>query len=294
LTVTVRITNFLQLTSNATVQMTIEVAALPTATIAGPLLLTVDRSQTVDIQSIGTAPDCGRDQSKTDALVFSWHVVPQTSAIQYLSDPRLIQLKPNVLAVGEQYTVTATVASKKDPSLYNTAEVVVQVVQQALVAVINQGENVRTVSAEEDLIVTGTNSDDPDTAMGNNQHLMFAWHCTTLTLSNNNQRNNQQITVQSKWLVPGTTHRIVLNVTDSNHEARAPAGNVVVVVVVCLLLFVVCCLLFVVVVCLLVYLPSSLLASLFAFWSPMVNRTVFDVLLFLLKYCFDGLDAFQQ
>ena len=288
---TVRITNFLQLSSNATVQMTIEVAALPTATIAGPLLLTVDRSQTVDIQSIGTAPDCGRDQSKTDALVFSWHVVPQTSAIQYLSDPRLIQLKPNALAVGEQYTVTATVASKKDPSLYNTAEVVVQVVQQALVAVINQGENVRTVSAEEDLIVTGTNSDDPDTAMGNNQHLMFAWHCTTLTLSNNNQSNNQQITVQSKWLVPGTTHRIVLNVTDSNHEARAPAGNVVVVVVCCCCCCCCCCLLLLL---LFVYLPSSLLASLFAFWSPMVNRTVFDVLLFLLKYCFDGLDAFQQ
>jgi hypothetical protein len=60
-------------------------------------------------------------------------------------------------------------------------------------------------------------------------------------------------------------------------------------------LFVVCCLLFVVVVCLLVYLPSSLLASLFAFWFPMVNRTVFDVLLFLFnKYYFDGLDAFQQ
>lgn len=232
LTVTVRITNFLKLTSNATAHMTIEVAALPTATIAGPLLLTVDRSQTVDIQSIGTAPDCGIDQSKTDALVFSWHVVPHVRAIQYLSDPRLIQLKPNVLAVGEQYTVTVTVASKKVPSLYNTAEVVVQVVQQALVAVINQGENIQTVSAEEDLIVTGTNSDDPDTTTGNNQHLMFAWHCTTLTLSNNNQWNqwnNQQITVQSKWLVPGTTHRIVLNVTDSNHKARAPAGKDVVV-----------------------------------------------------------------
>ena len=255
---TVRITNFLQLTSNATVQMTIEVAALPTATIAGPLLLTVDRSQTVDIQSIGTAPDCGRDQSKTDALVFSWHVVPQTSAIQYLSDPRLIQLKPNALAVGEQYTVTATVASKKDPSLYNTAEVVVQVVQQALVAVINQGENIRTVSAEEDLIVTGTNSDDPDTAMGNNQHLMFAWHCTTLTLSNNNQRNNQQITVQSKWLVPGTTHRIVLNVTDSNHEARAPAGKCCCLLLLLLFFVVCCCCCCCLSTCLLAFFPSCL------------------------------------
>jgi hypothetical protein len=77
------------------------------------------------------------------------------------------------------------------------------------------------------------------------------------------------------------------------------------VVVVCCLLFVVvvvvvvvCCLLLLFVylsTCLLAFLPSSLLPSLFAFWSPMVNRTVFDVLLFLFnKYYFDGLDAFQQ
>ena len=72
--VTVTVTNYLQLTSNATIAILIDVAALPAVQIAGASVLTVDRSQTIEIQAIGVAPTCGDGQDKTDALLYSWSV----------------------------------------------------------------------------------------------------------------------------------------------------------------------------------------------------------------------------
>ena len=143
-------------------------------------------------------------------MLFSWNV--QTSdannelsknAIQYLSDPRLIKIKPNMVLVGVQYSITVTVTSQKDQSLFNTASVLINVKQQELIAIINQGEVVQTVSAETDVILTGERSHDPDTVKNNyEKNLMFLWKCTTLKLTEIHV-NNKLIRINSNELIPG-------------------------------------------------------------------------------------------
>jgi hypothetical protein len=68
LVVSLELTNFLKLKSNYSIHVGIDTAALPTASITGSTVLEVDRSQFIEIQSVGTSPSCGTNQDKSGMI----------------------------------------------------------------------------------------------------------------------------------------------------------------------------------------------------------------------------------
>ena len=222
LRVMVTLTNFLSLTASITVDIDIQVAAIPTAMIAGPTVLKVDRSRIVALQGMGVAPDCGVGQEKTDALIFAWRLTDKktgtavTKGTRQAKNPRLFRVDPNILLVRGLYIATLKVSSKRNPLLYNVAEVLIKVVPQPLMARIGQGERKLSVSAEETLSLSGALSIDPD--VGNHQDLIFRWFCGTLPLVTATTATTaaagailrSDAMVDKEDLVPGKQHKIGL------------------------------------------------------------------------------------
>ena len=133
------------------------------------------------------------------------------SGVRRPLDARLFQILPNSVIVGLKYTASVRVSSKKDSNLFNMASVILIVKSQPIVAMIDNGEREKTVSAEENLLVTGKRSHDPD----DNKVLSYAWYSQTLAIltMRGNGLHSSAASIDKKQLIPGTSHDLVLNVS---------------------------------------------------------------------------------
>ena len=150
---------------------------VPTASILGPLSLTVFVSDTLAITAQGQPSSC----SLSTALTYSWKVykeyVLDLSLQSSSADPRKLKLNPYSLLPGTTYQCQASVVSDSG----GVATVMAQVyVAPREIAVLVAGGYVRSSPVNRPLLLDASRSADMnlDPALNLPSTLTFAWKCT--------------------------------------------------------------------------------------------------------------------
>jgi len=164
-TVTATVSNWLGGTNAASHTFAVTTPGI-TVTIQGEAALQTTRPQVLALQALVSAPTCG-----TDLVQYTWSSEPALT----LGDPHaaVLFLPANTLAAGTTYVMTVAV---KRGQAEATASVTVEVVAQALVAMIAGGD-FRTVAILSEFTMDGSASYDPDAPT---ELPTYTWSCTDI------------------------------------------------------------------------------------------------------------------
>ena len=176
--VTLRTTNFIGYSHSMTVTIEKLGWPAPVLSVQGSTVQTTYHSSSFFLQVNAALPsficvDAGISGTK---LSFSWdeatgHFNGQLSGTS--KNPRILYIPAGTLEAGVNYTFIATGWMPNNPSLNNTASVIVEVAYQDLFAVIDDGVH-RQVGKDTGFSLNGKMSYDPDGAAGD---LSYAWRC---------------------------------------------------------------------------------------------------------------------
>ncbi|OQR92705.1 transmembrane protein [Achlya hypogyna] len=201
---------------------------LPLVTINGPSIVQLLRSSALSLSSTASPATCGSTDVSTIGLTFQWYVGPSGGAAQVVTslsrNPRQLQLPARTYGYGT-YTVTVFVAVTGQPMQNNTASVTVQVVPSNLVAIITGGS--RTVGNQNDLVLNGSTSYDPDMPT---TALLHMWQCAdaatgAVSCAGVAIANGSTSIVAKANLPPSTTISIQLTVLDPATGRQATAAT---------------------------------------------------------------------
>ncbi|EQC33399.1 hypothetical protein SDRG_08915 [Saprolegnia diclina VS20] len=228
-TFSLTITNFFGASgTSGSIVVTKASTPLPVVSIDGPSTVSLTKSSTLALNSVATPATCGNTDVSSIALSFQWSMIQSSGVVTVVSstsrNPRQLRLPLRTIAYGT-YTVQVLVGVFGQPAQINSASVTLQVVPSALVAVISNG--FRTVGNQEDLVLSGTSSNDPDAST---TALLYAWQCvdaTTGAVSCGNVAitNGSTTAVAKANLPPTTTIRILLTVYDPATQRSAQAST---------------------------------------------------------------------
>ena len=176
--VTLRTTNFIGNSHSVTVTIEKLGWPAPVLSVQGSNVQTTYHSSSFFLQVNAALPsftciDAGISGTK---LSFSWreatgHFNGQLSGTS--KNPRVLYIPAGSLEAGVNYTFIANGWMPNNPSLNNTASVVVEVAYQDLFAIIDGGVH-RQVGKDTGFSLSGKMSYDPDGAAGD---LSYAWRC---------------------------------------------------------------------------------------------------------------------
>jgi hypothetical protein len=182
--VTLRTTNFIGFSHSVTSRIEKLGWPAPILSVQGSNPRTAFYSSSLSLQVNAALPSfvCASAEFSGTKLSFSWKEV--TGHFNGLlsgtsKNPRVLSIPAGSLEAGLNYTFIATGWMTNDPSLNNTASVVVEVAYQDLIAVIDGGVY-RQVGESAGFSLNGRMSYDPDDSVGD---LSYSWGCNASSAS---------------------------------------------------------------------------------------------------------------
>jgi len=167
---TLELTNWLDISSSASVTVTKSTSDVPSISISGASLVKIFKTDAVTLTGVSGGLTCSSDES---AVSYTWSVSPAVPALTDVSDA-ILTIPAGTLSAATTYVFTLTV-SATGSDVANSANVTVVVAAKALVASITGGTGQYAVNAT--VILDASASYDPEDLAP----LAFLWSCKTAT-----------------------------------------------------------------------------------------------------------------
>jgi REJ domain len=163
-----RLTNFLGVSSTASVNVLVKQTSFPLVEILSSSFKTVSAAGVLDLQSVTVPSVCAPGGVSSPPLLYSWSVTKEGLTTDFESqskDKTRFLLKPHSLQVDQSYDVTLT-ATDSTSSTSSTATITVYVAPGLVTAAISGGYR-RSVPVSKLLSLDASSSSDSDVAIPN-------------------------------------------------------------------------------------------------------------------------------
>ena len=181
--ISLKLMNFLDQISVATVKVLVDVIpGIPSLTIAGPKVVSVNRPQVASLFAVATLPACAQNGSSSSALVYTWKLYDGITFLPNLKsvslDARFFKLPAYSLDILKSYTVAVSVAISSAPTVVLTSATATLQVGQSGVQAVILGGALRTVGFTDQVVVDASKSYDIDYPTA---ALNYTWLCSELS-----------------------------------------------------------------------------------------------------------------
>eukprot|EP01034_Spumella_vulgaris_P047463 gene47463-biopygen30106 len=183
--ITITLTNFLGQSSSTSASFQVSGNRnLPSLSIVGSSLLSVNPSQSVIVYANGQVSTCSESQT----ILYSWNVFilgGQTSGVTSISnDPKTLIIAAHTLTAGVVYQAQVTALVKVGETDNSASSLItIQVVNGPVVAAVKGGYN-RAVFITSSLALDASSSTDSNLAATAAQRLSYQWTCTISSTAN--------------------------------------------------------------------------------------------------------------